>query len=97
MLISQPGSDYQITQVTLDAGNARDVMLLLIDVRAVLDHLCPGGTRPGASAPAETLLRHIGSPYTLPALIQALDDVAALLGNAERQAFQAIPGTSTGD
>ena len=85
-LISQPGSDYQIAAITLDAGHARDIMLLLIDAHAVLDHLCPGGTRP-----AETLLRDTGSPYTLPGLIQALGDVAAQLGDAERQAFRGIP------
>jgi hypothetical protein len=27
MMISQPGSDYQITQITLDAGLARDINL----------------------------------------------------------------------
>ena len=30
MLISQPGSDYQLTQITLDAGRARDVTCLLL-------------------------------------------------------------------
>jgi len=35
--ISQPGSDYQLSRLTLDAGNARDIMLLLADVHAVLD------------------------------------------------------------
>jgi hypothetical protein len=38
-LISQPGSDYQAAQVTLDAGHARDITLMLVDVHAVLDHL----------------------------------------------------------
>jgi hypothetical protein len=28
-LISQPGSDYQLAQLTLDAGTARDIMLML--------------------------------------------------------------------
>ncbi len=32
MLISQPGSDYQITQITLDAGHARDITCLLLDI-----------------------------------------------------------------
>ena len=48
MLISQPGSDYQLAQVTLDAGNTRDITLLLLDVHGVLDHLYLDGTRPRA-------------------------------------------------
>ena len=38
-LISQPGSDYQITSISLDAGYTRDLILMLTDVHAVLDHL----------------------------------------------------------
>ncbi len=87
-LISQPGSDYQIAQITLDAGHARDIMLLLIDARAVLEHLRGG--------PAEAPPQESGSPYTLPALIQALDDVAVQLSHAERQAFTGIPRTTPG-
>ena len=68
-LISQPGSDYQAAQVTLDAGNARDIMLLLLDVHAVLDHLYLDGTQPQITAPAEDYLRESASPCTLPALI----------------------------
>jgi hypothetical protein len=52
-LISQPGSDYQLVQLTLGAGNARDIMLLLLDVHAVLDHLYLDGTQPQITAPAE--------------------------------------------
>ena len=32
MLISQPGSDYQIVSISLDAGYTRDLILLLTDV-----------------------------------------------------------------
>ncbi len=48
-LISQPGSDYQIASISLDAGYTRDLILLLTDVHAVLDHLYLDGTlnRPG--------------------------------------------------
>ncbi len=56
-LISQPGSDYQAAQLTLDAGNARDIMLLLLDVHAVLDHLYLDGTQPHITTPAEDYLR----------------------------------------
>jgi hypothetical protein len=83
-LISQPGSDYQAAQVTLDAGNARDIMLLLLDVHAVLDHLHLDGTQPQITAPAEHYLRESASPYTLPALISALGDVITMLTRAIR-------------
>ncbi len=85
-LISQPGSDYQLTGLTLDAGNARDIMLLLLDVHAVLDHLYLDGTQPQITAPAEDYLRESASPYTIPTLIGALDDVITMLGRAIRDA-----------
>jgi hypothetical protein len=31
-LIGQTGSDYQLAGVTVDAGHARDIMLMLVDV-----------------------------------------------------------------
>jgi hypothetical protein len=46
MLISQPGSDYQLTGITLDAGHTRDITLMLLDVHAVLDQLYLDGTQP---------------------------------------------------
>ncbi len=90
-LISQPGSDYQIVSVSLDAGYARDLVLMLIDVRAVLDHLYLDGTQPEITAPAEHYLRESASPYSLPALIDALDEVTDQLSHAEREAFHGIP------
>jgi hypothetical protein len=93
-LLSQPGSDYQAAQITLDAGNARDVMLLLLDIHAVLDHLYLDGTQPHITAPAEDYLRESASPYTLPALIGALAEVINLLGRAIRDAS---PPASPGD
>src|SRR5512140_3922627 len=90
-LISQPGSDYQAAHLTLDAGNARDIMLLLLDVHAVLDHLHLDGTQPQITAPAEDYLRESASPYTLPALIDALGQVTDHLSRAERQAPGGIP------
>jgi hypothetical protein len=85
-LISQPGSDYQAAQVTLDAGNARDIMLLLLDAHAVLDHLYLDGAQPQITAPAEDYLRESASPYTLPALIGALGEVITMLTGAIRGA-----------
>jgi hypothetical protein len=89
-LISQPGSDYQLAQLSLDAGNARDIMLMLLDVHAVLDHLYLDGTQPKITAPAEDYLRESASPYTLPALIDALDDVITQLTQAMRTAVPDI-------
>ena len=74
-LISQPGSDYQIVSISLDAGYARDLILMLIDVHAVLDHLYLDGTQPEITSPAEDYLRESASPYSLPALIDALGEV----------------------
>ena len=56
-LISQPGSDYQITSISLDAGYTRDLILMLTDVHAVLDHLYLDGTQPQITSPAEDYLR----------------------------------------
>ena len=90
-LISQPGSDYQIASISLDAGYTRDLILLLIDVHAVLDHLYLDGTQPQITAPAEDYLRESASPYTLPALIDALGAVTDHLSRAERHALGSIP------
>jgi hypothetical protein len=95
MLIAQTGSDYQTAQVTLDAGHARDIMLMLLDVHAVLDHLYLDGTRPRATGPAEDYLRESASPYTLPALIGALDEVISMFCRAGREAFHCTPPTAT--
>jgi hypothetical protein len=89
-LISQPGSDYQLGEITLDAGNARDIMLMLLDTRAVLDHLYLDGTQPEITAPAEDYLRESSSPYTLPALIGGLDDAITILTQATRDAIPDI-------
>jgi len=89
MLISQPGSDYQIASISLDAGYTRDLILMLIDVHAVLDHLYLDGTQPQITAPAEDYLRESASPYTLPALIAliaALGEVITMLTRALRGA-----------
>ena len=86
MLISQPGSDYQIASISLDAGYTRDLILLLIDVHAVLDHLYLDGTQPEITAPAEDYLRESGSSYTLPAMIDALDSLINELTWAMRDA-----------
>ncbi len=90
-LISQPGSNCQIASISLDAGYTRDLILMLTDVHAVLDHLYLDGTQPGITAPAEDYLRESASPYTLPALIDALGEATGQLSRAERQALAGIP------
>ena len=89
--LSQPGSDYQITTISLDAGYVHDLIRMLIDVHAVLDHLYLDGTQPRITSPAEDYLRESASPYSLPALIQALDEVMTQLSHAEREALHGIP------
>ena len=91
MLISQPGSDYQLAQITLDTGHTRDIMLMLLDVHAVLDQLHLDGTQPQTTAAADAVLRESGSPYTLPALISALSDVIDELTRATHHATTDIP------
>ena len=86
MLIGQPGSDYQLTQITLDAGRARDITCLLLDIHAVLDQLHLDGTRPRITSIADAVLRESGSPYTLPSLLSALDEVISQLTRATRHA-----------
>ena len=90
-LISQPGSDYQIVSISLDAGYTRDLILMLIDVHAVLDHLYLDGTQPEITSPAEDYLRESASPYSLPALIEALREATDRLSRAECQALGGIP------
>jgi hypothetical protein len=97
MLISQPGSDYQLTRITLDAGHARDITLLLLDIHAVLDQLHLDGTRPEITGTAEAILRESGSPYTLPGLISALDEVISQLIRATRQAIADVGPPSRHD
>jgi hypothetical protein len=91
-LISQPGSDYQLAEITLDAGHSRDITLMLLDVHAVLDQLHLDGTQPQITNMAEAVLRESGSPYTLPALISALSEVIDELIRAARHATADIPG-----
>ena len=86
MLISQAGSDYQLTQITLDAGHTRDITLMLLDIHAVLDQLHLDGTQPQITSMAEAILHESGSPYTLPALITALGEVIDQLTRATRNA-----------
>ncbi len=61
-LISQPGSDYQLAEITPGAGNARDIICLLLDIHAVPGHLWLDGTQPEITTPAEGLPARIWQP-----------------------------------
>src|SRR5436305_13929811 len=90
-LISQPGSDHQIASISLDAGYTRDLILMLTDVHAVLDHLYLDGTQPQITSPAEDYLRESASPYRLPDLIDALGEVPGALRRPDRHALDGTP------
>jgi hypothetical protein len=90
MLIPQPGSDYQLTEITLDAGNARDIIFLLTDVHGLLADLCLDPARPQLTAQAQAILRDCDSPYTPQALLGALDQVITQLTYAIRDALSPI-------
>jgi hypothetical protein len=88
MLIGQPGSDYQLTRITLDAGRARDITFLLTDIHGLLSELC---LDPGQAALVHACLRECDSSYTPGALITALDEVITMLTSATRNATRQLP------
>jgi hypothetical protein len=57
----------------------------------MLDHLYLGSAQPEITAPAQDYLLQSASPYTLPALIDALGEATGQLSHAERQALGGIP------
>ena len=87
MLISQPGSDYQLTRITLDAGRARDITFLLTDIHGLLSELCSDSSRPQITQLLQACLRECDSLYTPEALIGALDEVITTLSCAMRNAI----------
>jgi hypothetical protein len=86
MLIDQPGSDYQLTRITLDAGRARDINCLLTDIHGLLSQLCFDDSGPQITQLAQACLRECDSLYTPDALIGALDEVITMLTRAIRDA-----------
>jgi hypothetical protein len=91
MLINHPGSDHQMTQISIDAGYARDIMLMLTDAHAVISDLA-GGAAPAAARQAAALLRDADSPYSTASLAAALEEVINWLYQAHHDALAAIPG-----
>ncbi|HYB16808.1 MAG TPA: hypothetical protein VEF71_15225 [Streptosporangiaceae bacterium] len=84
-LISQPGSDYQLAVITIDAGNAREIMLMLTDVSAVPVRLACRAA-PAAARQAAASLRDADSPCTVAGLAAAAGEVVTWLGQAGRDA-----------
>lgn len=84
MLTSPPGNAGQPAQISLGAEHAQDIWLMLTDALTILDDLTAAGARR-----AQASLRATDSPYTLGALITALDQTAVLLEHAARDAISA--------
>jgi hypothetical protein len=50
-LINHPGSDHQMAVIGIDAGHARDIMLMLADAHALISDLAGGAAPAPARAP----------------------------------------------
>jgi hypothetical protein len=87
MLISQPGSDYQLAAITLDAGRARDITCLLTDIHGLLADLFLDPGRPQLTELAQAILHDCDSPCTPQALISALDEIITTLTHATKNAL----------
>lgn len=92
-LISYPGSHHQMAVIPLDAGHARDIMLMLADAHAVIGDLA-GGAAPAAARQGAAVLRDADSPYTLDSLAAALGEVVNWLYRARDDALAHIPPVS---
>jgi len=92
-LLHHPGSDHQIAVIELDAGHARDIMLMLTDAHALVSDFADG-TAPAAAAEAAARLGDADSPYNLQGLADALGEVITWLHQASRDAMAGIPGIS---
>ena len=92
-LISYPGSDHQMTQFSIDAGHARDIILMLTDAHALVDDLASGHA-PAAARQAAAVLRDADSGYDLDGLAGALSEVINWLHRARGNALAHIPPIS---
>jgi hypothetical protein len=90
-LISYPGSDRQMAVIGIDAGHARDIMLMLADAHALISDLADGAA-PAAARQAAAILRDADSEYTLQRLAGALDETVNWLSRAHGDALAHIPG-----
>jgi hypothetical protein len=90
-LINYPGSDHQMAVIALDAGHARDIMLMLTDAHSLISDLA-GGAAPAAARQAAAVLRDAESEYTLDSLAGALAETVNWLARANGDALSHIPG-----
>jgi hypothetical protein len=90
-LIHYPGSDHQMAVIAIDAGHARDIMLMLADAHALISDLA-GGAAPAAARQATAVLRDADSEYTLERLAGALAETVNWLSGANGDALSHIPG-----
>jgi len=90
-LINHPGSDHQMAVISIDAGHARDIMLMLADAHAVIGDLADGAA-PAAARQAAAALRDADSPYTLDGLAGALSETVNWLYQARDDILAHIPG-----
>ncbi len=80
-----------MAEISIDAGHARDIMLMLTDAHALIGGLA-GGAAPAAARQAAAALRDADSPYTLDGLAGALAEVVNWLYQARDDALAHIPG-----
>ncbi len=92
-LIHHPGSHHQMAEISIDAGHARDIMLMLGDAHAVLGDLA-SGRAPAAARQAAAALLQADSPYTLDGLAAAVGEVLTWLHQARRDALAGVPPIS---
>jgi hypothetical protein len=90
-LINQPGSHHQMAVTGIDAGHARDVMLMLTDAHALIRDLADGAA-PAAARRAAAVLLDADSPCTLERLAGALAETVNWLSGANGDALSHIPG-----
>jgi|GraSoi2013_115cm_1033766.scaffolds.fasta_scaffold96879_2 hypothetical protein len=92
-LVNYPGSDHQMAQISIDAGYARDIMLMLTDAHAVIAGLA-GGEAPAAARQGAAVLRDADGGYDLDGLAGALSEVINWLHQARDHALAGIPPIS---
>ena len=90
-VINHPGSDHQMAVIGIDAGHARDIMLMLTDAHALIRDLADDAA-PAAARQAAAVLRDADSEYTLQRLASALEETVNRLAGAHRHALSHIPG-----
>jgi hypothetical protein len=77
--------------ISIDAGHARDIMLMLTDAHALVSGLA-GGTAPAAARQATAVLADASSEYTLHSLASAPEETVNWLARAHHGAPGCIPG-----